>query len=474
MKLLSTVFLFVFAASLSLAQVDLAPKDYAGGETPGPITMDTIPPVGFPYATVFNFNYSAIGSPGMNAGTVGALFFNGKYYFNRWNTTGLYTYRYNADGPGNGPGTFADSLTYVGSCRDLATDGIFIYGGNASTTVYRFDPNTMATVKTFTLAGGAARALAWDPSRKGFWNTNFSGGIFLHDTVGTLKATIASTLTGKYGMAFDSLAGQPAYLWVWNQVTGGLTNSLHKISIETGQEVANYVFTTTAASIGISGGAEVAWVNNKRLLLLNYQNFALAGYLMEGLIPVEFTAFSANVTGSDVVLNWSTATEKNNRGFEIQRSSGNGEYFVVGYIQGNGTSLTPRNYSFVDKNVQTGSYSYRLRQMDYDGSYAYSSVVETEVTAPVQFSLDQNYPNPFNPATTINFSLAVDSKVAMKVFDVLGKEVMTLANTNFAAGTHNLSFNAAGLPSGVYVYKIEASGADGSNFSSMKKMVLNK
>ncbi|NUN08948.1 MAG: T9SS type A sorting domain-containing protein [Ignavibacteriaceae bacterium] len=470
MKLFSLLFLFFFAASMTFAQMDLAPKDPIGGETPGGITYDTIPPVGFPFPTVFNFNYSLV--PGVNAGSVGAMYFNGKYYLNRWNSTMMY--RYNANGPNGAPGTFADSMTYQGSCRDLATDGMYLYGGNASTALYRIDPNTMATLKTFTLAGGSTRAVAWDPNRMGFWNTNFGGNIFLHDTNGVLKTQITSTLAGKYGMAFDSLPGQPAFLWVWNQVTGGLTASLHKINIATGLEVANYVFTLTAASIGIPGGAEICWVNNNRYLLLNYQNFALAGYLMEGIIPVEFTAFSAKTVGGDVVLDWSTATEKNNRGFEIQRKSGNGEYIVVGFIPGNGTSLTPRNYSFVDKNVQTGYYSYRLRQMDYDGSYAHSAVVEVDVMAPVQFSLDQNYPNPFNPATTISFSLAVDSKVSMKVYDVLGKEVMTLAGSEFSAGTHNLSFNASGLTSGVYVYKIEASGVDGTNFSSMKKMILNK
>lgn len=470
MKLFSVLLLFFFATSLSFAQMDYAPKDPIGGETPGVITYDTIPPVGFPYPTVFNFNYAGV--PGVSAGTVGAMFFNGKYYLNRWNSTMMY--RYNANGPNGGPGTFADSMTYQGSCRDLATDGIFLYGGNASTSVYRIDPNTMATLKTFTLTGGAARALAWDPNRHGFWNCNFSGNIFLHDTNGVLKTQITTTSTGKYGMAFDSIAGQPAYLWVWSQVTGGLTSTLYKINIATGQEVASYIFTNTAANVGIAGGAEICWVNNNRLLLLNYQNFAVVGYLLEGIIPVEFTSFSANSVGSDVVLNWSTATEKNNRGFEIMRKAGNGEYIVVGYIPGNGTSLTPRNYSFVDKNVPTGYYSYRLRQMDYDGSYALSSIVEVDVMAPVEFSLNQNYPNPFNPATTISFSLAVDSKVSLKVYDVLGKEVVTLASSDFSAGTHNLSFNATGLTSGIYVYQIEATGVDGTNFSSMKKMILNK
>lgn len=433
--------------------------------------MDTIPPPAFPYPTQFNFNYSTV--PGMNAGTVGAMFINGKYFFNRWNGTSLY--RYNPDGPGNGPGTLFDSLTYAGSIRDLTSDGTRLFGGNAATGVLELDPNTGATVKTFTLTGGSTRAVAWDATRRGFWNTGFGGNIFLHDTTGALVQTITSTLAGKYGLAFDSIPGQPAYLWVWNQGTGATTNTLHKYNIATGLEEAVYTFTLTGSSVGIAGGADICTVNGQRLLLVSYQNFALAGYqLPNDVVPVEFSSFSASANGNDVLLNWSTATEKNNQGFEVLRKTGNGEFTAVGYISGNGTSTSPRNYSFVEKNVPSGQHSYRLRQIDFDGSYAFSSVVEIDVTAPAQFGLAQNFPNPFNPATTISFNLAVDSKVTLRVYNTLGQEISVLTNATYAAGTHNLSFDATALTSGIYVYSIDATGVDGSNFKSTKKMILNK
>ncbi|NUM69654.1 MAG: hypothetical protein HUU43_02305, partial [Ignavibacteriaceae bacterium] len=231
MKVASFLFAVLFAASLTFAQSEMAPRNSKGD----PIPADTIRPQNFPYPTAFNFNYSTV--PGMNGGTVGAMFLNGKYYFNRWNSTMMY--RYNPDGPGGGPGTLSDSITYQGSVRDLATDGQFLYGGNATATLYKMDPSTMATVATITLTGGSTRAVAYDPSRGGIWNTNFSGNIFLHSLTGTLLQTITSPLTGKYGMAYDSVPGQPAYLWVWNQVTGGLSNSLHKINIATGAEEVN-------------------------------------------------------------------------------------------------------------------------------------------------------------------------------------------------------------------------------------------
>ncbi|MEJ5263665.1 MAG: T9SS type A sorting domain-containing protein, partial [Ignavibacterium sp.] len=177
--------------------------------------------------------------------------------------------------------------------------------------------------------------------------------------------------------------------------------------------------------------------------------------------------------GNNVTLNWSTATETNNQGFEIQRSNG-GEYEVVGYVAGHGTTVQPHSYSYIDQNVGSGRYQYRLRQIDLDGKYEYSSVVEVEVLGPKEFSLAQNYPNPFNPSTSIDFALAVDSRVTLKVFDVLGQEVMTLINGNYTAGSHKVNFDASGLNSGVYVYRIDATGNDGKTFSASRKMILNK
>ncbi|MBN1632888.1 MAG: hypothetical protein JW917_01835, partial [Ignavibacteria bacterium] len=239
---------------------------------------DTNPPAGFPYPTVFNFNY--VSQPnGMPTGTVGAMWLGGKYYFNRWNST--WVYRYNDNGPGGGPGTFADSLSYVGSCRDLASDGTFLYGGPATTVLYRFNPETMATLKTFNLAGGSTRAVAWDPNRKGFWNTNFGGNIFFHDTNGVLKQTITSSLTAKYGMGFDSTSSpDSAFLWVWNQAT--TQNQLVKYHIQSGTVKATYTF-TLVGTLGIAGGAEVVQKGSQLLLLANYQNYAMVGYKLKDI-----------------------------------------------------------------------------------------------------------------------------------------------------------------------------------------------
>lgn len=191
-------------------------------------------------------------------------------------------------------------------------------------------------------------------------------------------------------------------------------------------------------------------------------------------IPVELTSFTANMHENDVMLSWITATELNNSGFEIQRSlkSGNEKavWDKIGFIQGNGSSTESHAYSFMDENiVKPGHYSYRLKQIDFDGRYAYSPVAEIEVTKPTRYYLSQNYPNPFNPTTTIEFSTPERSHVSLKVYDVLGNEVATLVNGWMESTNHKVIFNAADLASGIYYYTLTT-----GNFTSTKKLILLK
>ena len=191
-------------------------------------------------------------------------------------------------------------------------------------------------------------------------------------------------------------------------------------------------------------------------------------------LPVELTAFRADVIEDIVELSWITATETNNRGFEVQRSSGEGDFESITFIEGQGTTTEVHAYSYSDKNLKNGSYSYRLMQIDYDGSFEYSTVVEVGVTVSAVYSLAQNYPNPFNPSTMIKFSLPVDSRVRIELFNTLGEKVDELTNRDFSIGNHEINFDASKLSNGVYYYTINASGIDGSSFASTKKMVLMK
>ena len=297
------VSLFLFGYSVQdNPNNDMAPSLTENSKTLS-LQLDTIPPAGFPYATQFNWNYSAIG--GVNGGTVGATYFNGKYYLNRWNNAVLY--RYNANGPGGGPGTLADSISGynggAGAIRDMtvAPDGsgrLYLWGGSASTALYKMD-SLGTRLATFTHTGAAYRAVTWDPNRKGFWSSNFSDNIVCRDTNGTIIRTITNTLAGKYGMGFDSTSSpDSAFLWVWSQVTGGLQNQLDKIYLGTGLSVKTYLFNTTAASVGIAGGAEVFVQDNKLILALNYQNQATCGYKLKDI----------GGGGGSCTYNWSTQT----------------------------------------------------------------------------------------------------------------------------------------------------------------------
>lgn len=190
-------------------------------------------------------------------------------------------------------------------------------------------------------------------------------------------------------------------------------------------------------------------------------------------IPVELTGFNANISGESIVLNWTTATETNNKGFEVERSTDNSNFKSIVFIDGNGTTSEKHNYSYRDHDVVSGKYYYRLKQIDFDGTSYYSNRVEVEFM-PVEFSLGQNYPNPFNPSTRIKFALPVVSNVKLTLYNMLGQEVMTIVNEKMNIGLHEVKLNASRLSSGVYIYAIEAKGDDGRNFNEIRKMMLIK
>ncbi len=195
--------------------------------------------------------------------------------------------------------------------------------------------------------------------------------------------------------------------------------------------------------------------------------------------PVELSSFNADPQADNVLINWTTVTELNNKGFEVERAGLDkengikGEFRKIAFVKGSGSSTLSNYYSFSDKSLSPGTYFYRLRQMDLKGQSVYSDEISIEITAPIQFSLSQNYPNPFNPSTTINFSLPEKAEVTVNIYDVIGELVKTIVHNTFGAGYQSLNFNASGLTSGVYIYRIEAKGVTRS-FASSKKMVLMK
>ena len=193
-------------------------------------------------------------------------------------------------------------------------------------------------------------------------------------------------------------------------------------------------------------------------------------------VPVELTSFTASINGNEVILSWSTATELNNQGFEIQRKVLGSEFAAVAFVKGQGTTTQQNQYSFSDKNLDEGKYFYRLKQMDYGGQFSYSQIAEVDVRMLDRFSLEQNYPNPFNPSTKISWQSPVSGRQVLKVFDVLGNEIATLVDEEKEAGSYEVEFNAEKLSSGVYFYQLKVYPANGGagSFVQTRKMILTK
>lgn len=201
-----------------------------------------------------------------------------------------------------------------------------------------------------------------------------------------------------------------------------------------------------------------------------YASVSLGVQCLDDPLPVELVSFTAVYQNSEIVLNWKTETEVNNYGFNIQRRINKGEWDSIAFIEGSGNSNSPKNYSYCDKDLFAGgsNFQYRLKQMDNDGTFEYSDVVEVDII-PTQYELSQNYPNPFNPSTTIRFSLPKATQLKIILYNMLGEKIETIVEGMYEAGFYKVLYNAQNLPSGAYIYRIES-----SEFMQVKKLMLLK
>ncbi len=191
--------------------------------------------------------------------------------------------------------------------------------------------------------------------------------------------------------------------------------------------------------------------------------------LTNSILPVELSSFTADLNNNSINLKWTTQTELNNYGFEIERGSVNIPFIKIGFIKGNGTTTVPHSYNFTDNNITGGTkFLYRLKQIDFDGHFKYSQELGVGIT-PKQYVLYQNYPNPFNPSTTITFYLPEAADVNLAVYNILGERVATLINEFLKAGSHSIIFNARDLASGIYICRYQT-----ANFQQTKKILLLK
>jgi len=286
----------------------------------------------------------------------------------------------------------------------------------------------------------------------------------------------------------------------WVDQTSGTTQQLNEVAFvnaDTGWAAGNggTILRTTNGGATWSSQISTTTENLQSIQFLNTGNGHAAGlnniileYATIHSVPIQLASFTATVVNNNSVrLNWTTISEINNYGFEIDRAPGNPSGFVTlpnSFIPGHGTTNEPQHYTFTDNNAPSGRLYYRLKQIDLDGTINYTEPISVDVLTgvddnrlPTEFSLKQNYPNPFNPSTTIEFNIAKAGYVTLKVYNMLGEEVATIVNGELNQGTYVKTFSGEGLSSGVYMYKLTARARDGGragNFTETKKLLLTK
>ena len=312
-----------------------------------------------------------------------------------------------------------------------------------------------------TNAGGTA------PELRMTWTPSFDGESGIRSIV--IPVPNSTELSLSFNWFYDWYANPSGVTAMAVTYDGGTTDSVlwsaDNPTGNVGPETVSLSFTTPA----LTETANLQLVLSFTGTSFNIDNIYFDDILLNYSIPVELTSFTASASGISVNLKWNTATELNNSGFEVQRKSSNSDWTNIGFVAGFGTTTEPKTYLFNDSKVNTGNVVYRLKQIDFDGTFKYSDEINVEVSAPVKYSLDQNYPNPFNPSTSIKYSIANDGFVNVSIFNLLGEKVVTLVNTNMQAGSYEVNFNASQLTSGVYFYSIEA-----GSFKAVRKMLLMK
>jgi hypothetical protein len=278
----------------------------------------------------------------------------------------------------------------------------------------------------------------------------------------------SSTMPGPPFPGEDFLVNAPSGLTFPTDLSG--TTQVISIEPDPDNSTAPFLLKPLVATVPSPAMDHVTYAMSSNVA----NSFPTGTATRSAIIPVELTSFTASVGNGEVLLNWVTATETNNLGFEVERknqNSNNGSWQLVGYVDGNGTSTESHSYSFSDdiSSINASSLSYRLKQIDFNGEYEYSDIVQVGNLAPTDYVLAQNYPNPFNPSTIIKFGLPQKSNVVLTVYNSLGAEVANLVNGVREAGSYEIEFNANNFSSGIYYYKI-ASG----NFVETKKMILLK
>jgi hypothetical protein len=441
---------------------------------------------GFVYALAVLGNEVVVGGNFTLAGGVSAN------YVARFNTL---TNTWSSLGTGSSNGVSGVSFPVVFALavvgNEVVVGGDFtLAGGVSANGVARFNTqtNTWSALGTGSSNGvlGAVSALAVVGNEVVVGGTFTSAGGVSANYVArfnTQTNTWSSLGTGSSnGVSGGDLPSVYALAVVGNEVVvGGLFTSAGGVSANHVARFNTQTNTWSSLGTGSSNGvnsyvAALAVVGNEVVVGGTFTQAGGVGanYVAryndpDNPLPVELVSFRGTATAQGVQLTWQTASEQNNAGFEVQRRSEKAsEWQVLGFVRGAGTTAEAQSYTFLDKSA-SGKVQYRLKQIDFDGQFEYSNVIEVDAGLPKQFALEQNYPNPFNPSTTIRYQLPVASEVKLEVYDVLGKKIATLVNERQSAGSYQVVWNASGLSSGTYFYRLQA-----GTFVETKKMIMVK
>jgi hypothetical protein len=307
-------------------------------------------------------------------------------------------------------------------------------------------------------------------------DNDHSDRIIRYGGAGESPPTLYTGSTGDQLIAYTGTAADPTYIAaiIWGN-DGWLTGPSTSYAPGTPSDIElggldNYYFNGS-----VDGDA-----NATRTAVMNTSDWTgsnsnigfveLTSNIGNSAMPVELTLFTGTLNGKNVELHWRTETEVNNYGFEIERAEENTKWDNIGFVKGNGNTNSPKEYSYTDlAETPSGMYYYRLKQIDNDGTYEYSDIVSVDISIPDVYHLTQNYPNPFNPETRIEFTIPQTQLVSLKVYNILGEFVLEIINEVKEAGQYSVIFNASGLSSGIYIYRLETPG-----YSANRKMTLLK
>ena len=453
-------------------------------------------------------------------------------YLVKYDANGIIQWGVNAGGTATGEegkaiACDADGNIYItGMFVDTAAFGNVTLYGNGKSDIFIAKYNPQGQIVWAKSAGGPNADIGYGISVDANGNL-YVGGSFdsLANFNGTTVYAKGDTLTDAFVALYDTDGN-----FKWIKTFGG-TNSDNCSKVMTDAEGNCYAFgnfkctdfdgakfgnvTLFPTSLGyddvyflkLSPTSEMLWIkqaggddidrisdatiNNKGKILVSgyYKNYTKLGtdslkssgnediflsVIGNNTVPVELAAFSGKYQNAKIFLTWTTATEKNNNGFDIERSKDKKVFSKIGFVKGQGTTTQKNDYSYLDDNLIAEKYYYRLKQINLDGTFTYSDIIEVNTQLPEKFELTQNYPNPFNPETNITFTLPMDSKVVLSVYNVLGELVETMINEELSAGKHLVVFDASKYVSGVFFYRLNASQTDGITRSSIKKMIVTK